>query len=99
MISDHPYYAKAYIPISQYPNVTNKSDVPTYGVKATLCSSADVPDDVVYAVTKEVFENLDEFKALHPAFATLTKENMLEGLSAPIHPGALKYYKEAGLKQ
>lgn len=98
MITEHPYYAKAYIPISQYPNVTNTADVPTYGVKATLCTSADVPDDVVYAVAKEVFENLDEFKELHPAFATLTKENMLEGLSAPIHPGALKYYKEAGLK-
>jgi len=98
MITEHPYYAKAYIPIKQYPNVTNTADVPTYGVKATLCSSADVPDDIVYAVTKEVFENLDEFKALHPAFSTLTRENMLEGLSAPIHPGALKYYKEVGLK-
>jgi TRAP-type uncharacterized transport system substrate-binding protein len=53
---------------------------------------------VVYAITKEVFENLDEFKALHPAFSVLTKESMLTGLSAPIHPGALKYYKEAGLK-
>jgi len=98
MITEHPYYAKAYIPIKQYPNVTNTADVPTYGVKATLCSSADVPDDIVYAVTKEVFENLDEFKALHPAFSTLSRENMLEGLSAPIHPGALKYYKEVGLK-
>ena len=58
---------------------------------------ADVPEDIVYAVTKEIFDNLEEFKQLHPAYAVLTKENMLEGLSAPIHPGALKYYKEAGL--
>jgi hypothetical protein len=52
----------------------------------------------VYAITKEVFDNLDEFKKLHPAYSVLTKQNMLEGLSAPIHPGAMKYYKEAGLK-
>jgi TRAP-type uncharacterized transport system substrate-binding protein len=57
-----------------------------------------VPDDVVYAITKEVFDNLETFKNLHPAFAILTKESMLEGMSAPIHPGALKYFKEAGLK-
>ena len=60
-------------------------------------ASADVPDDVVYAITKEVFDNLDEFKKLHAAYSGLTKKSMLEGLSAPIHPGALKYYKEAGL--
>ena len=46
---------------------------------------------------KEVFENLEAFKKLHPAYSVLTKEGMLEGLSAPLHPGALKYYKEAGL--
>ncbi len=74
-----------------------RADVPTFGVKATLCTSADVSDEAVYAVTKEVFENFDEFKTLHPAFANLTKESMLQGLSAPIHPGAMKYYKEAGL--
>lgn len=50
----------------------------------------------MYAITKEVFENLDEFKKLHPALEGLTRETMLEGLTAPIHPGALKYYKEAG---
>ena len=61
-------------------------------------TSADVPDEIVYAVTKEVFENFEEFKKLHPAYAVLTKEAMLDGLSAPIHPGAMKYYKEVGLK-
>jgi hypothetical protein len=61
-------------------------------------TSAQVPDEVVYAITKEVFDNFDEFKKLHPAYAGLTKESMLEGLSAPIHPGAMKYYKEVGLK-
>lgn len=61
-------------------------------------TSAKVPDEVVYAITKEVFDNFEDFKKLHPAYAGLTKENMLEGLSAPIRPGAMKYYKEVGQK-
>ena len=69
----------------------------TFGVKATFVTSAKVPDSVVYAITKEVFDNFDSFKKLHPAYAVLTKQNMLEGLSAPMHPGAEKYFKEAGL--
>ena len=52
---------------------------------------------IVYAITKEVFDNFEDFKSLHPAYEVLTKENMLSGLSAPIHKGALKYYREAGL--
>ena len=98
LFSEYSYYAPSIIPIRQYPNAVNTSDVNTFGVKATFVTSADVPVDVVYAVTKEIFENLDEFKALHPAFAVLTKENMLQGLSAPLHEGALKYFKEVGLK-
>jgi len=69
-----------------------------YYLEATFVTSAKVPDNVVYAVTKEVFDNFEEFTKLHPAYAGLTKEAMLTGLSAPIHPGAMKYYKEAGLK-
>jgi hypothetical protein len=98
MIEEKPYYARAMIPIQFYPGAVNDSDVPTFGVKATFVTSADVSDDVVYAITKEVFENFEDFKKLHPAYSVLTKQNMLEGLSAPLHPGALKYYKEVGLK-
>ncbi|MBU1170045.1 MAG: TAXI family TRAP transporter solute-binding subunit [Proteobacteria bacterium] len=98
LIKKFPYYAKAFIPVSQYPGAENTEDTLTFGVKATLVTSAAVPDSVVYAITKEVFENIDEFKGLHPAFQDLTREGMLEGLSAPIHPGAMKYYKEVGLK-
>ena len=91
------YYAKAYIPISFYPMARNKENVETFGVKATFCTSADVPENVVYIITREFFNNLEDFKKLHPAYGALTKHNMLESLSAPIHPGAMKYYKEAGL--
>ena len=97
LLSKYPYYAKAMIPIKLYPGATNKSDVDTFGVKATFVTSAKVEDRVVYAVTKEVFENFEAFKKLHPAYGVLTKQNMLEGMSAPIHPGAMKYYKESGL--
>jgi len=98
LLQKYPYYAKAVIPIKFYPGAVNDADVPTFGVKATFITSAKVPDRVVYAITKEVFDNLEEFKTLHPAYSILTKQNMLEGLSAPIHPGAMKYFKEAGLK-
>jgi len=97
MLRDKPYYVGTVIPMRFYPNAVNKSDVVTFGVKATLITSAAVPDDVVYRLTKEVFANLDQFKKLVPAHWQLTKKNMLEGLTAPIHPGAMKYYKEAGL--
>jgi TRAP transporter TAXI family solute receptor len=98
LLAKYPYYAKAIIPIKLYPGAENTQDVATFGVKATFVTSAKVPDDVVYAITKEVFDNFDSFKKLHPAYAVLTKEGMLEGLSAEFHPGALKYYKEVGMK-
>ncbi len=98
LMTKFPYYAKSFVPVDLYPGTANDSDVETFGVKATFVTSAKVPDNVVYAITKEVFENFEDFKKLHPAYAVLTKEGMLEGLSAPIHPGAMKYYKEAGLK-
>ncbi len=98
LLEKFPYYAKAYIPVKLYPGAENTENVDTFGVKATFVTSAKVSEDVVYAITKEVFDNFDSFKKLHPAYAVLTKEGMLEGLSAPLHPGALKYYKEAGLK-
>jgi uncharacterized protein len=97
LIKAKPYYAKAVVPIKFYESAVNDADVPTFGVKATFVTSADVPSDVVYDITKEVFDNLDAFKKLHPAYSVLTKENMLEGLSAPLHPGAEKYFKEVGL--
>lgn len=99
MTDKYSYYAAARIPKSEYPMAANTEDPVTVGVKATLVTSASVSEDVVYAITKEVFENFESFKGLHPAYQVLNKEDMLSGLSAPIHPGALKYYEEAGLTQ
>ena len=97
LLEKYPYYAKSVTRMELYPGAVNDKDVPTFGVKATFVTSIKVPENVVYAITKEVFDNFEDFKKLHPAYGGLTKENMLEGLTAPIHPGAMKYYKEAGL--
>ncbi len=95
LVSENPYYAKAVIPGGMYAG--NPDDVETFGVKATFVTSSDVPDDVVYEVVKAVFDNFDRFKGLHPAFSTLQEEEMISaGLSAPLHPGAEKYYRERG---
>lgn len=97
LLARHSYYAEATIPVKFYPNANNAEDVDSIGVKATLVASRNLDEKIVYAVTKEVFDNLDEFKKLHPAYSVLTKKSMLQGLSAPVHRGALKYYKESGL--
>jgi len=94
LVADNSFYRKAVIPAGMY---NNKEDINTFGVGATFVTSADVPDDVVYTVVKAVFENFDQFKKLHPAFANLKPEEMIkDSLSAPLHPGAVKYYKEKG---
>ncbi len=95
LVKDKPYYAKATIPGGLYPG--NPQATETYGVMATFVSSSKVPADTIYQVVKAVFDNFDEFKKLHPAFAALTPANMIkDGLSAPLHDGATKYYKEKG---
>jgi len=96
LIKDNAYYRTATIPGGMYRGTD--TDTKTFGVGATFVSSAKVPEDVIYNVVKAVFENFEDFKKLHPAFVVLKKEEMIkDGLSAPLHDGAVKYYKEAGL--
>jgi TRAP transporter TAXI family solute receptor len=99
LLKRKPFYTKAIIPVKMYPGVENDKDVPTFGVRAVLLSAEKVPNNVVYAVVKTVFENFDTFKKLHPAYANLKKKEMVKELPIPLHPGAIKYYKEAGLLQ
>jgi len=95
LIADNAYYAAAVVPGGMYKG--SDADTMTFGVKATFVTSADVADDVVYEVVKAVFDNFDRFKKLHPAFENLNEADMIkDGLSAPLHPGAEKYYKERG---
>ena len=96
LVKENDYYRTATIPGGMYRGTA--SDTKTFGVGATFVSSAKVPEKVIYNVVKAVFENFDDFKKLHPAFKVLKKKEMIkDGLSAPLHNGAKKYYKEAGL--
>ena len=95
LVADNSFYAKATIPAGMYKG--NDQPTQTYGVLATFVTSAKAPEDQVYTLVKAVFENFDDFKKLHPALANLNPENMVkDGLSAPLHAGAAKYYKERG---
>ncbi len=96
LIGDNPYYAEATIPGGMYNG--NPDDVKTFGVKATFVSSTHVDPDIVYQVVKAVFDNFESFKTLHFVFATLEKDRMItDGITAPLHEGAIRYYEEAGL--
>ncbi len=99
LLADAPYYTPAAIPVAKlYPKaVRDANEVMSIGMPATLVTSADVPEQMVYVVTKALFEGLEEFRQAHPAFADLTPEGMLQGHSAPFHDGAEKYFREAGL--
>jgi hypothetical protein len=96
LVGDNPYYRVATIPAGMYDGTD--ADVTTFGVGATFVTSADISEDVVYVVAKAVMENIDDFRQLHPAFENLDPAQMVkDGLSAPLHPGAEKAYKELGL--
>jgi len=96
LIEANPFYRQATIPGGMYRG--NSDDTTTFGVGATFVTSAEVSEDVVYEVVKAVFDNIDQFKSLHPAFAILEPEEMAtDGLSAPLHAGAERYFREAGL--
>lgn len=96
LLRKYPYYRRAVIKGGEYNG--NPKDTHTFGVAATLVTSAQTSDEQVYQLVKAVFDNFDTFTRLHPAFADLDKKDMVSaGLSAPLHPGALKYYREAGL--
>lgn len=94
-VEKYPYFAKASVPGGIYKG--NPEPTPTFGVKAVLVTSTDISEKAVYTVTKAILSNFEDFKKLHPAYANITKESLLDGLAAPLHEGAKKYYKEQGL--
>ncbi len=93
-VDEHPYYIMTTIPAGTYRGVDY--DVETFAVTATVVTTETASEELVYNMVKTVFENLDDLKASHAAFRNLDREEMLQGLSAPFHPGALRYYKEQG---
>ena len=96
LLATHSYYITFVIPGGMYTG--NPGDVRTIGTRAVLVTSSNQPDELTYAVVKAVFENFAVFRRLHPALSTLEIKDMVPSEAVmPIHPGALKYYREAGL--
>jgi len=95
LVAKYSYYAKGVISGTFYHGVEH--DTPSIGVKAVLCTKDTISEKVVYTLTKTILDNFDAFKKLHPAYKTITKESLLDGLAVPQHPGAVKAFKEAGL--
>lgn len=98
LVAERDYYRMATIPGGMYRGTAD--DVTTFGVGATFVSSDAVSEEIVYQVVRAIFENLDQFTALHPALASLDPAEMVsDGLSAPLHAGAERFFREAGLIQ
>ncbi|MEX2614584.1 MAG: TAXI family TRAP transporter solute-binding subunit [Alphaproteobacteria bacterium] len=96
LLATHPYYIASVIPGGMYAG--NPHDVPTFGTPALLITTSDQPDALAYAMVKAVFENFAVFRRLHPALSTLDMRDMAPSEAVmPIHPGAHRYYREAGL--
>ena len=96
LIEKYPFYTKYDVPGGSYKGID--SDVQTVAVVATFIVSDDLSEDLVYKMTKALFENSDEIANAHPKGAELDPEYSVSGISIPIHPGALKYYKEIGVR-
>lgn len=96
IVASAPYYLKSTIPAGMYKGTEKETHA--YGMPAMIVTSAKIDDETVYQFVKSVFTNFDEFKNMHQAFGQLKKENMTkDGITIPLHPGAIKYYKEVGL--
>lgn len=96
LVEDRDYYRMATIPGGMYRGTDE--DITTFGVGATFVTSDAVPEEVAFQVARAIFENLDQFTSLHPALANLDPAEMVsDGLSAPLHDGAARFFTEAGM--
>jgi len=96
LVAENPYYSYMSIPGGMYQG--NIRPILTFGVRATVVVSEDLEEETAYAVTKAVFDNIEEFKNMYPTFGSLDTKSMIgEGLTAPLHEGARRYFKEKGL--
>nr|WP_281167227.1 TAXI family TRAP transporter solute-binding subunit [Psychromonas ossibalaenae] len=94
-MDDTPHYFSYDIPGGTYQG--NEQTITTLASKATIIASSQTSTETIYKTVKAVFENLDTFRSMHPGLADIDKSDMLDGHTAPMHPGAVKYFKEAGL--
>jgi len=97
IVRPRPYLTAVMIPVMHYPDLQNREDVPGVGVRAILFTLADTDDETVYRVVREIMGNLDLFRRQHPVFAGIKEGEMARNLIVPLHPGAERYFREAGL--
>jgi TRAP transporter TAXI family solute receptor len=102
LLLEHPYYSRSVIPIGLYPGLVNEiedgNDVETLGIKTIFLTSVQVPDEVVYFITRAVFDDIQQLGRHDPVMKSLSRASMVEGMTAPVHPGASRYYEEVGLE-
>jgi hypothetical protein len=96
-LARYPYYQRTFIPIKYYPDMGHEQNVATIGVKATVIASDETPDWMVYGLLQTIHKNIDYFKSQLLIFENINRDSVLEALTAPLHPGALQYYREIGM--
>jgi len=95
LLAEHREYERTVIPGGTYSD--NPADVRTFGVRAVVVSGPHVSDTMAYEITRAVFDNFGAFRRLHPAFDALSVADMVHASDrAPVHPGAMRYYRERG---
>ena len=96
LVGAYPFFTKNVVPAGTYRNIDR--DTPTIAVMAVLACDSDLPDDLVYSITKAIFENLPELAPVHAKAEMISLDNALSSAVIKVHPGAAKYYTEKGLK-
>jgi len=94
-VAERPYLVMTQVPGGVYQGVVQP--VATFGVNATVVTRAEMPDEVVRDFVSMIFENLDELRNSYPVFEQLEPSDMVQGLSAPLHPAAQAYFEQQGL--
>ena len=92
---DYSFYTETVIPAGTYKGI--EEDATTVSVRATLIAYTGLSDEVVYELTKALFENQESLAQGHAKFELLNLEDAVKGISVPFHPGAAKYYEEQGI--
>ena len=98
LLESRSYYSRSTIPVGLYPRASNLDDVQTFGTRATLVTSADVPDEIVYALVKAVYEKRSSLGDYNEVLEGIQPSDLVSGLTAPLHPGAERHYREIGLE-
>lgn len=97
MVDNYPYFTKVTLPKDFHPSLSNNSNIETLSIKTALITSIEIPNHIVYSLTKEIYENLNELRSKSEVTLNLEIKELFKGLTIPLHPGAVIFFKEKGL--